>query len=407
MENITAINQESLHQLRLRWLLTAAVSFLLLLAAGLLFSSQFYRTLGLRWTLGSGIVWGYVLRTLWRFLEVNVHPQQQVLRSQLGAGTLVTLFRGFLLALLGGYILVPPSSGIFRWIPAFLYLLAALSDGVDGYLARKNDHVTVLGAQIDMRLDALGILLAIALGIHYGQLDVWYLIVGMAYYLFAFGKYVRQFFDLPVLPLQSRRHRSVLAGLQMGFLAVVLWPVFTPPATTLAAYLFGTPLLITFLRDYFIVAGWLKPDQQFYKQVSAKFIKISCQFLLPGIRIGIVGISFAALMFFPHLMHTFSESVKQSVLFELLSSAAIIGITGISLAGIFFGVLPRISGLLFTALLASYLTIAGMHPLMVPEMVLALLLVIFGSGRLSLFPWEDTVLYGRSTINTRTGEVNS
>jgi len=343
---------------------------------------------------------------LWRFLEVNVHPQQQLLRSRFGAGTLVTLFRGFLLALLGGYILVPPSSGIFRWIPAFLYLLAALSDGVDGYLARKKDHVTVLGAEIDMRLDALGILLAIALGMHYGQLDVWYFLVGMAYYLFAFGKYVRHFFNLPVVPLQSRRHRSVLAGLQMGFLAVVLWPVFAPPATTLAAYIFGIPLLITFLRDYLIMAGWLKPDRQFYKSISAKFIKISRKYLLPGARVGIVGLSIAALLVFPHLMHAFTDAVKQSVFLEILPSSAIIGMTGISLIGIFFGVLPRITGLLFTALLASYLTIEGMHPLIVPEMVLALLLVIFGSGHLSLFPWEDTVLYGRSANNTRTGDIN-
>ena len=89
------------------------------------------------------------------------------------------------------------------------------------------------------------ILIAIGLAIQYGQLPVWYLILGLGRQLFIFGIWVRQRMGLPVYDLPPSDNRRVIAGFQMGFISVMLWPVFAPPLMTLACILFSIPLLIS------------------------------------------------------------------------------------------------------------------------------------------------------------------
>ncbi|HEY52033.1 MAG TPA: hypothetical protein G4N94_01075 [Caldilineae bacterium] len=66
------------------------------------------------------------------------------------------------------------------WLPAFLFLLALLSDFFDGYLARRSDHVTQLGQALDMAIDGMGVLLAALLVIVWGQWPAIFAIVGLA-----------------------------------------------------------------------------------------------------------------------------------------------------------------------------------------------------------------------------------
>jgi len=394
MENIPTINHKNLVQLRIRWLVLAIVSTLVLFSVGILLAIKIQHTLGLRWALGSGIVLGYILRTLYRFLEVNKHPEQSLLLKRFGAGTLVTLFRGLLLAALAGCILLPPLVGLSAWIPAALYLLAALSDGVDGYLARKQNHVTVLGEQIDMRLDALGILVATTLGIHYGQLQPWYLLVGGAYYLFTFGQSIRVYTGAPVYKLQPRRYRSVFAGLQMGFLAVTLWPVFSPLVTTLAAYLFGIPLIMIFIRDYLLISGWLNSETGWYTKSAAIMKKAGQNLILPAIRGGVVILSMTYGIVQPKFLSTFLAAVEHSAFLGFISNNAVLTALLVMLfIFIFLGILPRIASLLYVSILASFLTENGYHQIIALTMMASLIPVIFGGGRLSLFPWEERFLY--------------
>ena len=91
-------------------------------------------------------------------------------------------------------------------------------------------------------------LAACLLLIQYGQAPVWYILVGLARYLFVFGLWLRQKMGLTNYPLPPNRIRRGLAGSQMGFIAVILLPVFTPPATLVAATLFMTPFSIAFLH---------------------------------------------------------------------------------------------------------------------------------------------------------------
>jgi CDP-diacylglycerol--glycerol-3-phosphate 3-phosphatidyltransferase len=55
----------------------------------------------------------------------------------------------------------------------------------------------------------------------------------------------------------------------MGFLSVVLWPVFTPPATTLAAVLFAVPLLTSFGRDWLVTSGRLPAGSEQYRRARS------------------------------------------------------------------------------------------------------------------------------------------
>jgi hypothetical protein len=59
----------------------------------------------------------------------------------------------------------------------------------------------------------------------------------------------------PVYELIANSTRRPFAGAQMGFVAVILYPLFSPPGTSLAAALFAVPFLIGFSIDWLVVSG--------------------------------------------------------------------------------------------------------------------------------------------------------
>ncbi|MFC7009169.1 CDP-alcohol phosphatidyltransferase family protein [Halalkalicoccus salilacus] len=143
------------------------------------------------------------------------------------------------------------------WLPAALYGLAALLDYVDGTIARLTDHVTTLGARLDVEIDALGILIAPLLAVIYGQLPVWYLLAGAARYIFVAGKWHRRRTGKAIHDLPAGPASRILAGVQMAFLAVVLSPLLTPPEATSLGVAVLVPFLANFLRDWWHLTGRL------------------------------------------------------------------------------------------------------------------------------------------------------
>lgn len=192
---------------------------------------------------------------LWRRLEFNSRPGEDYLLPEFGPGNLLTIMRGIILALLIGFLSLPWPQGWLAWIPGLLYTIVAIADLFDGYLARNFDHQTRLGEKLDLTLDGLGILVASVLLVQYGQVAAWYLLVGLARYLFVAGIWLREKLGLTVYELSSNSTRRPFAGAQMGFAVVVLYPLFSPPGTTFAAALFAVPFLVGFMIDWLQVSG--------------------------------------------------------------------------------------------------------------------------------------------------------
>ncbi|MCL7418071.1 MAG: CDP-alcohol phosphatidyltransferase family protein [Halalkalicoccus sp.] len=245
----------TLRRLRVRWLIVAALAAV---ATALSFGGLrllLTDDLARRWLLLTVPVLAYELALLWRFLPRNRDDER--LLPSLGPGTLLTVARGVLIAFLAGFLVLPRPTESLVWLPAVLYGTAALADYVDGTIARLTDHTTTLGARLDTEFDALGILIAPLLAVVYGQLPLWYLSVSAARYLFVLGRWLRRRRGLPVSSLPPRRSRRLLAGLQMAFSTLVLSPVVSPPATTVAAVLVAVPFVVGFVRDWLYVSGRL------------------------------------------------------------------------------------------------------------------------------------------------------
>jgi CDP-diacylglycerol--glycerol-3-phosphate 3-phosphatidyltransferase len=264
--DILSAYQSALSSLRKRWLVFAVFCVAALAGSLLLVYSGWHSAdpgtaalYTLRWGLVSAVLIVYVLQTLWSGLPANSRTGELLLLPDLGAGNLLTLLRGVFIAFLGGFLLLPVPQGWFAWAPAVLYTAAAAADYLDGYLARVTRHATRLGELLDMNFDGIGVFVGASLAIQYGKVPAWYLVIALARYIFLAGVWIRKRQGKPVFELPPSVSRRAFAGVQMGFLAALLWPVFTPPGTSVAALFFAFPFLAGFMRDWLFTTGVLSP----------------------------------------------------------------------------------------------------------------------------------------------------
>ena len=243
------------------WLKAVIYCFCLLSGGFLIIKNDWQNLHGLQGIFQAAIITAYNLILLRIGLPLNYHPRQQVLHSNLGYGTWITITRAMLIAILGGYLFQPwPHSRIFpgrlSWTPGILYLSASFLDFLDGRVARAHQHETRLGAFLDINFDALGLLIAPLLAVWYGQLPYAYLSVGAAYYLLVFGIWLRKKYAKPVFEIKPRPSARIIAGFQMGFVGIALLPVIPPAITKGAAYIFMIPLLAGFVKDWLFASGY-------------------------------------------------------------------------------------------------------------------------------------------------------
>jgi len=138
-------------------------------------------------------------------------------------------------------------------MPGIIYLTVSASDVLDGYVARQTANQTLLGEFLDTRLDALGILTASLVAVHYGQLPDFYLSAGLAYYLLRLTVWMRKKAGRPCNEVKPRKGARLMAAAQMLFLAIVLLPLLTPPFTHVAAVVLLIPFLAGFLIDWQVI----------------------------------------------------------------------------------------------------------------------------------------------------------
>jgi CDP-diacylglycerol--glycerol-3-phosphate 3-phosphatidyltransferase len=157
-----------------------------------------------QWYLFAMALWMFVGWQLWRRLDLNRVSAQDALYPTLGLANHLSILRGGLIASTGGFLFQPQATGLMAWIPGVLYCIAAILDRMDGYVARRSKHTSLLGNELDTVYDALGLLVAPLLAVSYGKLHWSFLLVSAAYYIFVWGLYWRRRHNLPVYPLMPK-----------------------------------------------------------------------------------------------------------------------------------------------------------------------------------------------------------
>ena len=219
----------------------------------------------IRWCLQASLIVIVILILLGRNLGLNRRGKDEPLNPSLGAASWVTLARGGLIALLAGFWLQPwpgheHQGRCLAWLPGIIYIAAVLADALDGWVARQTGNQTLLGEYLDTRVDALGILVASLVAVDYGQLPLFYVSAGLAWYLMRLAVWLRKKSGRPCGEVKPRKSARFMAGLQMAFLGIVLLPLLDPPITNVAAVLILVPFLAGFLFDWKMVCRHEKSD---------------------------------------------------------------------------------------------------------------------------------------------------
>jgi phosphatidylglycerophosphate synthase len=179
-------------------------------------------------------------------LVIVVHLRCPPLADGLGRANRVTLLRGFIVALLAGFLLVPSvylDHGL--WL-AGLIILALGLDGVDGWLARRHGEVSSFGARFDMEVDAALMLVVSAALVLGEQFGPWVLAIGLMRYLFVAAGRILPWIDRP---LPDRLRRKLVCVVQVVALIAALLPMLPASLRTAGLALALLALLASFAAD--------------------------------------------------------------------------------------------------------------------------------------------------------------
>ena len=325
-------------------------------------------TRGGQWLLPALAFWGLVWWQAWQRRDLNRLAEDSTPYPDLGMANHLTLLRGLLIAATGGFLALPGLEGVIAWVPAALYSTAAILDRIDGYLARTSARVSLLGSQLDTVFDALGLLVAPILAVMMGKVHWSYLLVSAAYYFFVAGTAWRQRRRLPVQPLYPSPLRRALAGFQMGYVAVVLWPPFGAPVTVPAGFGFMVPVLAGFALDWLVVSGRLDPGSPSVAAIFSRLRSFSAGLLLPAMRLT------AAMAVF------ILAPVPDSLLADGLWLGAILLLLGIG---------GRIAALGILMLLAWQFPGQELSPTGMLAVYATIGILLLGCGRYSLWQQDD------------------
>ena len=151
--------------------------------------------------------------------------------------SLTALLWGVIAELLFGNVLVLDPQ--MRWLLVLTATVALLSDGVDGWAARRSGMASDFGAHFDMEADALFLLVLSMLVYATGDVGAWVMASGALRYAFVLSGYWWPQLAMPLPPLWRRKAICVL---QFTVLIVALAPI-VPAAAAQMLCLGGLALL--------------------------------------------------------------------------------------------------------------------------------------------------------------------
>lgn len=175
-----------------------------------------------------------------------------------GFANAVTLTRGLLTALLWGFIaeLLLGNALVLdtqlRWQITFAATAALLSDGLDGWAARRSGMASDFGAHFDMEVDALFLLALSMLVYATGATGAWVMASGILRYAFVLAGHA---WPRLATPLFASWRRKTICVLQFTVLIVALIPL-VPAVAAQTLCLGGLALLCySFAKDLIWLAA--------------------------------------------------------------------------------------------------------------------------------------------------------
>jgi CDP-diacylglycerol--glycerol-3-phosphate 3-phosphatidyltransferase len=181
----------------------------------------------------------------------------------------------------------------------------------------------------------------------------------------------------------------------MGFFSVMLWPLFSPPGTTLAGLFFVGPVLAGFCRDWLVVSGRLDPTSPRYLALTGGLSRLLERWLLPLLRLGLVFLSVLIL-----LPAALEDERRQALLrwpggpswsAELVALLALAATLLLAL-----GILARLAALGLLVPTAMVIVSAGLTAGSGLLLAGSILVMLLGGGALVLWRPDDTFVTRRA-----------
>lgn len=352
-----------------------------------------------RWLGITAVIAVYCLWIVWHHLPENRREGETAVLTRFGWGNRLTILRGLNISMVAGFLLSAWPDGWLGWLPAIMYTVADIADYLDGYAARKTNHATKLGERLDMEFDGLGMVIVTLLAVWYAQLPWWYLLIGLARYLFVFGLWLRRKRSQPEHPMIFSWHRRIFAGFQMGFMSVVLWPIVPAAAATIAGTMFALATSASFLRDWFLVIGWLDPTTAVYQLWQRRIYRATAVILPPILRtiILLCVLNLIGQMMIPARPLIWAELFTSWGLpFPDALAALSAGLGVVATLLIFLGVAGRSASLMLLFPLGFDIASRGLNLTSGLALACTLAILMLGSGALSLWQPEEKFMTRRA-----------
>ncbi len=177
------------------------------------------------------------------FIAINHHHLKQI-KPYAGYANRITLAR-LLGMMTAGYF----SFHIREFWFFVIMLLLVITDGLDGYLARRNKTVSKFGQYFDMETDAFYVALMSVILVLKGKIGEWFLLVGALRYLFVLTVYL--------LGWQNREEKRTRLGPAIGvflFLAV-LSPFVLPAGICFPLLILAAgAVILSFSYSFYLIA---------------------------------------------------------------------------------------------------------------------------------------------------------
>ena len=330
-------------------------------------------------------------------LSDNHRSDETAILPAFGPGNIMSITRGWMLAIITGFLVTPWPELLAGWLPALLYTVGSIADIFDGYAARRANHATVLGEKLDIELDGFGVLLVSLFAVVTNKVPWWFVILAFSRQLFVAGLRWRERRGQINHPTPPSLNRRIIAGLFIGFLTVMLWPVVQPPGTLIAGYIFAASLILSFGRDWLVVIGWMDPESASYARYWNKPRDFAQSWLPVALRVLLVGLLMSAWISgrqldWPAILELYGRDATPLATWAMFifNGLALFGVVGV-----FAGILPRFTVLFIIFFVAGDILVNHLDWLNGTLLAICCYLGIAGNGLFNLWQPEEHKLFRR------------